>query len=415
MTSLWALWLATVTHNTGKAVVIDADTCCEWTPAQLTANAEDIASTLRGTVIPICQPNSALWIATFLAAQKVGAAALPLDPTLPPEARREVVHRVSKRRTSKVCCIKLTSGTTGDLKTVLCSATNLRVDGEHIIRTMGIRSTSRNLAIIPLGHSYGLGNIVMPLLLQGTAVICAQTFVPRQILQLIEKHEITVLPTVPTILRALAQLENATLPPCLRLVISAGATLSADVAQQFHRRYGVKIRNFYGASETGGICYDRTGNATLSGRSVGRPMHGVTVRLRRDHRVCVSSGAGNAMLPDLGDWNRYGELRLLGRFGEVANIGGKKVAPTELERALRELHGVTDAWVTVLKDKRGNDHLAAAVETRRSRTEIEQELQHTLPTWKLPKIWLIDSTLSRSDRGKLHTGDLKARLSVSLP
>jgi acyl-CoA synthetase (AMP-forming)/AMP-acid ligase II len=415
MISLWSLWQGTAARHVEKTVVIDADTGRAWTAAQLTAEAEHLAAMFRGPYVPICQPNSALWLATFLAIQKIGAAAVPLDTSLPPESQRETVYRLGTRPKSSACCVKLTSGTTGDLKRVLCSATNLRADGEHIIRTMGIRPADRNLAIIPLGHSYGLGNLVMPLLLQGTAVVCAQAFVPRQILRLIDEHQVTVLPTVPAILRALAQLEGATKLSSLRLVISAGAPLTAEVAQQFHHRYGIKIHNFYGSSETGGICYDRTGTATLKGRSVGKPLTGVKVQIRRDGRVAVSSGAGKATLPDLGEWNRYHELRLLGRVGEVANFGGKKVAPAEVERALREVRDVSDAWVTVLQDKRGNDFLAAAIESTRARVDIEQELLKTLPTWKLPKTWLIAPALPRTDRGKLHTIELRTRLSVNLP
>lgn len=393
MTSLWKLWQATANRCASKIVVIDADTGREWTCRELTTLAEDFGSPLDGRIVPICQPNSASWLAAFLGVQKIGATALPLDPSLPTGAQERTVRRASRGLPARSCCIKLTSGTTGNLKLVYCSPDNLRADGEHIIRTMGIRPTDRNLAIIPLGHSYGLGNLVMPLLLQGTAVVCAPMFVPRQILQWIEQYQVSVLPTVPAVLWALAQLEGVVKPPSLRLVISAGAPLSAEVAQQFYRRYGLKIHNFYGSSETGGICYDRTGNATLSGRSVGKPMDSVTVRIRRDGRVSVNSRAGKATLPDLGEWNRYGELRLLGRVGEMANIGGKKVSPAEVERALRELHGVNDAWVTVVKDKRGNDCLAAAVETTHGRTDIEEGLVRVLPAWKLPKRWLIDAAL----------------------
>jgi acyl-CoA synthetase (AMP-forming)/AMP-acid ligase II len=415
MTSLWKLWQTTADDRATKTAVIDADTGREWTFRELTTLAERIAAPLDGRIVPVCQPNSASWLATFLGAQKIDAVALPLDPTLPAEAQERTMRRAFRELPARSCCIKLTSGTTGDLKFVYCSAANLRADGEHIIRTMGIRPADRNLAVIPLGHSYGLGNLVMPLLLQGTAVVCAPTFVPRQVLQWIERYKVTVLPTVPAILRALAQLEGAVKPPSLRLVISAGAPLSAEIAQQFYQRYGLKAHNFYGSSETGGICYDRTGNATLRGRSVGKPLDGVTVRIRRDGRVTVRSRAGSATLPDLGAWNRYGELQLLGRVGEVANIGGKKVSPAEVERAVRELHGVSDAWVTVVKDKRGNDYLAAAVETTRARVDLERGLLRALPLWKLPKKWLLDSTLPRTDRGKLHTAELRARLSVSLP
>jgi len=412
MTSLWALWQAAAARDAEKIVVIDADTGRAWTAAQLTSEAEHLATMFRGPYVPICQPNSALWLATFLAIQKIGAAAVPLDISLPPESQRETVYRLGARPKPSICCVKLTSGTTGGFKSILCSANNLQADGEHILRTMGILRDDRNLAVIPLGHSYGLGNLVMPLLLQGTTVICAQAFVPRQILRLIDEYKVTVLPTVPAILRALAQLEGTTKPSTLRLVISAGAVLSAEVAQQFHHRYGIKIHNFYGSSETGGICYDRTGTATLKGRSVGKPLAGVKVQIRRDGRVAVNSPAGKATLPDQGKWNRFGELSLLGRVGEVANVGGKKVVPAELEAALRKLPGITDVWVTVMNDKRGNDYLAAAVETKRTRTEIEQELLKTLPAWKLPKAWLIAPALFRSDRGKLHTTELRARLSV---
>jgi acyl-CoA synthetase (AMP-forming)/AMP-acid ligase II len=415
MNSLWKLWQATADRYANRIAVIDADTGRQWTRAELTDLAEKIASPFDVRIIPIGQPNSAFWLAAFLGIQKSRAAVLPLDPALSEEAREKTVRRAFARSTHNISCIKLTSGTTGDLKLVHCSAANLRADGEQIIRTMGMRPADRNLAVIPLGHSYGLGNLVMPLLLQGTAVVCAQTFIPRQILDLIEKYHVTVFPAVPAVLQALARLEGVTKPTSLRLVISAGAPLSAEVAQQFHRRYGIKIHNFYGSSETGGICYDRTGNATLSGRSVGKPVHDVAVRIRRDGRVFVSSRAGKAALPDLGEWNRYGELRLLGRVGEMANIGGKKVSPAEVERSLRALRGVSDAWVAVVKDKRGNDCLAAAVETVRGRVEIETELLRALPPWKLPKTWLIDPALPRTNRGKLHTVELRARLNVSLP
>jgi acyl-CoA synthetase (AMP-forming)/AMP-acid ligase II len=202
-------------------------------------------------------------------------------------------------------------------------------------------------------------------------------------------------------------------------VISAGAPLSAPVARQFQGRYGLKVHNFYGSSETGGICYDTTGNASLSGRSVGKPLDGVRVQVRRDGRVAVRSravvGPGRRVLTDLGEWNRYGELKLLGRVGLVANIGGKKVAPSKVERALRGARGVSDAWVTVLKDARGHDYLAAAVETERSRAEIEADLGRRLSLWQFPKRYFIARALPRTGRGKLDAAALRVRLEPGAP
>jgi acyl-CoA synthetase (AMP-forming)/AMP-acid ligase II len=150
MTSLWKLWQATADRRaSNRTVVIDADTGREWTCRELTTLAERIASSLGGRIVPICQPNSGFWLAAFLGVQKIGAAALPLDPSLPTEAQERTARRAMGGLPARSCCIKLTSGTTGDLKFVYCSAANLRADGEHIIRTMGIRPTDRNLASHP--------------------------------------------------------------------------------------------------------------------------------------------------------------------------------------------------------------------------------------------------------------------------
>lgn len=390
MSTLWRLWLA----NKDKPVIFERDRT--WTVNEITAAAERLS--LTGRIIPIREPNGASWLIRFLAAQRLGAMVLPVDPSLP------VIPRVAARG----CCVKLTSGTTGKFKAVHCSPAHLINDGRNICATMGIRPDDRNLALIPLGHSYGLGNLVMPLILQGTPIVCAQTITPREILEIIRQHNVTVFPTVPAVLRALAVLK-AEKPASLRLVISAGAPLSAEVARQFYERYRLKVHNFYGASETGGICYDRTGNATLSGRSIGKPLKNVSVKIRRDGRVVV----GRQVLADRGAWNRYGELTLLGRVGAVANIGGKKVSPAEVERVLRSVPGVSDAWVTVLKDQRGNDYLAAAVET--TRREVETLLRRKLAAWQLPKRYFLAASLARTERGKLDTAALRARLEPRPP
>ena len=47
-------------------------------------------------------------------------------------------------------------------------------------------------------------------------------------------------------------------PPCLQLLITAGARSTSTRCARFDARFGRKIHSFYGTSETGGICYDAT-------------------------------------------------------------------------------------------------------------------------------------------------------------
>lgn len=432
-TPLWKTWLKTAAKSPNQAVLIDAETSHVMSAANLTERAEALAKQIgsaEGKTTAVCMPNGFRWLITFLAIQRIGAAAMPLDSSLGIEAQRSTAKKLeaeviwqngmmlplsaSSKKPKNVCLVKVTSGTTGDLTPVYCTAEQLMEDGKNIIATMDIRRTDRNLAIIPLGHSYGFGNLVMPLILQGTAIVCATVFTPRQVLSWIEQHRVTVLPSVPAVFRILCDIEEPAALKPLRLAISAGASLPSEIARKFNERYGVKIHNFYGSSETGGIAYDQTGAASLTGRGIGKPLKGVKVTVDSKGRVVVKSKAAihakGVVLPDLAEFNDLGELKLAGRSGAIANIGGKKVHPTEVEDSLRNLKGVSDAWVTVMRDPRKQDYLAAAVETHRNLLEIETDLSKHLAAWKLPRRYFIQPMLPRTERGKLDTRKLKSSL-----
>jgi acyl-coenzyme A synthetase/AMP-(fatty) acid ligase len=426
---LWTTWRKMERRRPDRVAVIDAASDRVWTAEALTARAlylkEQLADFRAGQRIAFQLPNGAEWLALFLALQARGLAAMPLDGGLPLDGCVDLALRLKARALfanakwrsldsdaprTRAACLKITSGSSAEPKAIACRASHLLADGRNIVATMGVRPGDRNLAAIPLGHSYGLGNLVLPLILQGTAVVCAADYLPRQLVEWIARHRVTVFPGVPALFRVLATLPPGTTLAPLRTAISAGAILTCENAKSFHARFGLKIHNFYGSSETGGIAYDRTGFASLVGRSVGRPLRGVAIDVRAG-RITVASAAvatpsGKWRLPDHGEWNARRELVLLGRRGQDANIGGKKVHPLEIERALRSLAGVSDAHVW-LEHRAGRDSLAAAAETTHSRARIEHALAEKLPAWKLPKRYVLAADLPRTARGKLDTAQLK--------
>jgi acyl-coenzyme A synthetase/AMP-(fatty) acid ligase len=396
-----------------------------------------------GQTVAFSEPNGANWLAIFLGLQELGAAALPLDASLPngqlPSAAAALgAHWLVdagaewQRLTTEtaadngdICVIKTTSGTSGEPRPLAFTSGNMLADGRQICATMEIGASDRNLGAIPFGHSYGLGSLVMPLIIQGTSIISSSEMLPEALAALVHQFGATVLPSVPAVLRAMA--ESASLDPArlrtLRRVISAGAPLRPGVAAEFSTRLGLQIQNFYGSSETGGICFDRTGDATLTGRSVGTPLEGVEIQLDEDDRIMVRSAAvvspGEHKLPDLGAWGPHGELVLTGRAAPLANIGGRKVAPAEIERALRSLAGVSDAWVGVGTRKiggrngaGGEDFLMAAVETELAREEIQKALTEHLPPWQVPRSLWVAPSLPRTARGKLDRPELERRCQV---
>ncbi len=437
-TTLWHIWEQTAAAAPTAVVLIEARDGIVCSRAKLTALALASAQTapamlVSGQVVAFAQGNGCPWMGTFLALQKLGVVALPLDASLPPgqwsntarelgahwlyttDGEWEPLSATAPRRDGNFCLLKTTSGTSGQPRSLAFTSASMLADGRQIAATMQIGPGDRNLGAIPFGHSYGLGNLVLPLIVQGTAIIASNEILPDALAAQIQRDEATVLPSVPAVLRALAEssVEPAMLRS-LRRVISAGAPLRAEVATAFRAKFGLPIHNFYGSSETGGICFDRTGDATAEGRSIGEPLDGVSVQLDEDQRVTVRSAAvaapGQHTLADLGAWNERGELVLTGRATPLANIGGKKVAPLEIERLLRGLDGVTDAWGGVgSRTSGGGDFLLAAVETARSRAEVQRALAERVPAWQLPRQWWVAPLLPRTVRGKLDRQELEAR------
>ncbi|MEZ5404901.1 MAG: class I adenylate-forming enzyme family protein [Verrucomicrobiia bacterium] len=358
MSQLWKQWQKTAEKFPEKNVVIDASMNQTVAARELSRKAQQFAEEMlvkcKNRIIAFCLPNGIEWVTLFLAIQKVGAIALPLDNTLSGAMQWNMarqlgahflwqddrLHNFKKRKfpNKNSCLIKLTSGTSGKAKKVYCSAQNMIADGQQIIFTMKIKSSDINLGLIPFGHSYGLGNLIMPLILQGTPIVSAPTFLPAQISPWIKQFGVTVFPSVPTIFQLLNELPSVRSLAPLRLVISAGARLSSGVAQHFFKKFHLKLHNFYGSSETGGICYDKTGIASLLGRSVGKPLDQVKIIITSQGRIQVKGRAvfnQSFLLPDLGKWIRWGELELLGRRQPLVNVGGKKVSPQEIELLLR--------------------------------------------------------------------------------
>jgi long-chain acyl-CoA synthetase len=381
--------------------------------------------------------NGAEWFQVFLGLMAAGAVPAPIDPSEPEDSlaaaarsigapwiwRRgglEAVGRGRSRRAARrigrsECLVKMTSGSTGAPKGLPVTHGQMEADGRQICTSMAIGPADSNLALIPLGYSYGLGNLVLPLLLQGSPVICASSPLPHSIASDASNYRPTVFPTVPPILKALVATDvpRGSLAS-LRLVISAGSPLPPDIARAFLEKFGTRVHGFYGTTETGGIAFDANGDATLSGRSVGAPMSGVSIAPGPRGRFTVSSpavsGDGRFSPADRGSLNEKGELVLLGRSDRVAKVAGRRVNLAEIEAALRSLKGVRDAFAHVSPGP--DSALAAAAATELSPGELRRGLRAVLAPWKIPSRIIALRDFPATMRGKADARRLAQLLSA---
>ncbi len=441
----------------GRAAVVDGHTGEVTTAGALLERADALAGHLearglrRGDPIAVQLPNSADLIALFLASLRIGCAFVPIDrdatesevarilddfsisalidresfwspgslPLFTLRADRDV-------RRFDVALLKLTSGSTGHPRGILTSEDNLISDCRNICSSMEIHSRDVNLGAIPLSHSYGFSNLVMPLLLQGTALVISNDYVPLSIIELCNRFRCTVVPGIPMMFDFLSQIPDGDGEfETVRTFISAGAPLAPAVSRRFRERFGKPIHTFYGCSECGGITYDRVGAAVERG-SCGKPLDGVQVAIGAEGRIAISSrsvargyvGATEAesvtfeertfLSDDLASIREDGEIELTGRIGDLINIAGKKVNPREVERVIRRIEGVREVKVYGEPAGARGDVVAAAIvaDGAVTREAVRAFCREHLSQHKIPRVIKMIDSMPLDARGKIRKSAL---------
>jgi long-chain acyl-CoA synthetase len=433
-----------------------------------------------GSAVGLAAPNGPGMLASLLALRGAGLAAVLLDPRTPEAEALRTVEALGAaavlrcrggwpegpedwsltaatppsgpapgllRGLEDVAVVKLTSGSTGAPRGIATPAEALVADDAALARTMGLQDDDRLLATIPLSHSYGLSSLAMPALMRGTLLVLPEDSRVFDPFDAAARTGATVFPTVPAVLDALLRLADPpALPGSLRLVLTAGAPLSPATAARFREVFGLPVHVFYGASECGGICYDRVGTAGERG-TVGTPVEGVRIDLEplgeegddeEDGEVgmvtvrspAVASGylpeapgtsgtpevdarlsGGRFVNGDMAVW-KNGELVLRGRADDQINIKGKKVNPREVETVVGQLPGVLEvAALGVTLPGRSDQILRAVVACLPGSLTVEEVVawcRSRLSPHKVPRSVILVPELPRNTRGKLDRRELRA-------
>lgn len=315
--------------------------------------------------------------------------------------------------------LKLTSGTTGEPRPICFHAAQLLADCDNVCETMGIGAGDINYGVAAFGHSYGFSNLVTPLIARGVSLVAAQDRFPRAIIEGLRSSRATVLPGVPALFRALADMQHGSAD--LRLCLSAGAPLTSEIARRFHASWGLKVHSFYGASECGGICYDVSDDVEVPEGFVGSALKNVTIVAKGEDEefgIEVRGGSvGEGYHPDPGFRGTYEPSDLLrrerdgfviaGRVSDVINVGGRKVNPAEIERVLRSCPGVTDAVVLGVPNGVRGEDIAACVVGGVAEKTVRDFCAARLPAWQLPRLLRELPQIPLNARGKVSRAELR--------
>jgi fatty-acyl-CoA synthase len=466
-----------------------------WTYAELDRRAARLAATLRreglraGDRVALLADNHLAHVDLLLAAAKCGVIAVPLNPRLGTREADQLLDRaapgcllfgaaaasLAAAYPGPRCALERydawlspeplpaaeatvapedlwmllgTGGSTGTPKLAALSYRQINANGAATVSAWGLQPDDVTLQVAPAFHA-AVNVLATPLWRIGGAVVWRAGFDPAAWLADAARYGVSTAFLVPGLYRqllGLPEFSRARLPR-LRWAISGGAPCPPAVAAAVAAR-GLPFRQGYGLTEAGvNVFVISLEEAARKPTAVGRPLPGITARLRRaDGGDAAPGEPGELMLrgPQLfsgyyrapeataaalqDGWLATGDLavvddegayRICGRCKEVYISGGENVFPAEVEAELLALPGIQEAAVLGVPDPRwGESGLAvvvAADDAGWTPQRLAAALRARLAPHQRPRQIRLVAALPKTATGKILKTALRAALSAEAP
>lgn len=276
-----------------------------------------------------------------------------------------------------IALIQYTGGTTGLPKGAMLTHQNLTANARqvHAIDPDPDKE-DRILGVLPFFHVFANTCVLNRTILKGGAITMLPRFEAGQALAALDQYRSTALPGVPTMYQAL--LDNPAAEKTdfssLRICISGGAPMAAELREKFIKRTGAALVEGYGLTESSGVVSVNPYNGPVKAGTIGQPLPATRIRLvdKSDCTKDAPHGEPGELVvkgPQImqGYWNRPdadkdsftpdgwlrtgdvavidedGYIRIVDRIKDMISVGGFKVYPSVIEAVIYEHPAVKEA------------------------------------------------------------------------
>jgi HIP---CoA ligase len=342
-----------------------------------------------------------------------------------------------------ICDILFTSGTTGIPKGVL-SAHRQTIGVADVWATGASLAESDRYAVVnPFFHGFGYKAGFLAALCAGTAVYPVLTFDPVELMQLVERERITVLPGAPTIFLTLInhpRLRDFDLSS-LRFAIAGAASVPETLFEEMLDVLGFEtVAQAYGLTECVVATQSRPGEDPRHvAETTGPACPGIEIRIADagGHEAPIGADGeiwlrgDNVMLGyfedeeatkaaidqdgwfhtgDVGRLDEHGCLKITDRIKDMFIVGGFNVYPAEVENVLCSHPDIVEAAVVGVPDDRmgavGRAYVALRSGTQVDQAEVAAYCKQRLANFKVPRELVVVGGFPRNASGKILKKDL---------
>jgi len=351
--------------------------------------------------------------------------------------------------------IMYTSGTSAKPKGLAHKLGRMLRNAQAFADAQGIDQDSRFYLTLSMAYMGGFYNLLVLPFLCGASVVVDHVFDARSSLHFWDKaksNHVNTLWLAPTVLSILLRMDRGRTGEefcrnSVRHTFVGFAPLPLKVKQEFEARYGVRLVENYGLSETLFVTA-RSGDVLGGNGYVGEALPGIQLRTVDDEGDPValgSDGEVQVLTPDLmagyldangallemeasawfstGDVGRLhgqGSLFITGRKKDLIIRGGVNISPAAIEEALMQVHGVADvAVVSIPHELYGEDIVAvlkleAGVELEAVLEAVMQHAKRTLAPHQQPARYIAIDEFPRTSNGKVQKARIRELVAEKL-
>jgi long-chain acyl-CoA synthetase len=346
------------------------------------------------------------------------------------------VTDVAEREADDTAVILYTSGTTGKPKGAELTHANLRRNVEIAAGLFDLGEDAVTLGALPLFHSFGQTCGLNATLSGGGMLTLIPRFDPAKALEIIQRDRVTVFEGVPTMYSAILNVPNAGDydTSSLQICVSGGAAMPVEILRGFEERFGCKVLEGYGLSETSPVASFNHPDRERKPGSIGTPIDGVEMKLAdvendvgeiaiRGHNVMKGywrqpEATAEVMRDgwfhtgDMAQVDEDGYFFIVDRKKDMIIRGGYNVYPREIEEVLYEHPAVREVAVVGVPHDDLGEEVGAAVVLKEGASADAGELQafvkEQVAAYKYPRhIWFVDE-LPKGPTGKILKREIEA-------
>jgi len=343
-----------------------------------------------------------------------------------------------------ICDILFTSGTTGAPKGVMSTHRQTIGVAETWARGARLSETDRYAVVNPFFHGFGYKAGVITALTAGTTIYPVPVFDPVDLMKLIERERITVLPGTPTIFTTLLnhpRLRDFDLSS-LRFAVAGAASVPETLFEQMLDVLGFEsVGQAYGLTECIVATQSRANEDPRHvAETTGPAVPGIEIRVVDEAGQDVPLGTDGEIVlrgelvmvgyfedeaatkaafdpdgwfhtGDVGRFDEHGCLKITDRIKDMFTVGGFNVYPAEVENALGGHPDVIESAVVGVPDDRlgsvARAYVVARPESKPSATELTGYLRSRLANFKVPREFVLVDDLPRGASGKVLKRELR--------